>query len=93
MQGKQLEKKKIGQRFLGDAFCHNSPDTADRRDLVVYGRQKVLHSQRSDNDIFHNSVFAGFESRKPQARELVTLAVMCAMAVALEGGFIWAPNF
>ena len=37
--------------------------------------------------------FAGFESRKPQARELVTLAVMCAIAVASRAAFIWAPNF
>ena len=37
--------------------------------------------------------FAGFESRRPQARELVTLAVMCAIAVASRAAFIWAPNF
>ncbi len=37
--------------------------------------------------------FASFESRKPQARELVTLAVMCAIAVASRAAFIWLPNF
>lgn len=37
--------------------------------------------------------FASFESRKPQARELVTLAVMCAIAVASRAAFIWAQHF
>ncbi len=37
--------------------------------------------------------FASFESRKPQARELVTLAVMCAIAVASRAAFVWAENF
>lgn len=37
--------------------------------------------------------FASFESRKPQARELVTLAVMCAIAVASRAAFVWVPNF
>lgn len=37
--------------------------------------------------------FASFERRKPQAREMVTLAVMCAIAVAARTAFIWAPNF
>ena len=37
--------------------------------------------------------FASFESRRPQAREMVTLAVMCAIAVASRTAFIWAPNF
>ena len=37
--------------------------------------------------------FAMFEKRKPQARELVTIAVMCAIAVASRAAFIWLPNF
>ena len=37
--------------------------------------------------------FASFESRRPGARELVTLAVMCAIAVASRAAFVWAPNF
>ena len=37
--------------------------------------------------------FASFESRKPQAREMVTLAIMCAIAVAARTAFIWAPHF
>lgn len=37
--------------------------------------------------------FASFESRRPDARELVTLAVMCAIAVASRAAFVWAPNF
>lgn len=37
--------------------------------------------------------FASFESRIPGARELVTLAVMCAIAVASRAAFVWAPNF
>ncbi len=37
--------------------------------------------------------FASFERRKPQARELVTLAVMCAIAVASRAAFVWIPNF
>jgi energy-coupling factor transport system substrate-specific component len=37
--------------------------------------------------------FAGFEHRKPQARELVVLAVMCAMAVVARVVFNFAPNF
>ena len=37
--------------------------------------------------------FVSFEGRKPDARELVTLAVMCAIAVVSRGVFVWAPNF
>ena len=36
--------------------------------------------------------FVSFEGRKPDARELVTLAVMCAIAVVSRGVFVWAPN-
>lgn len=34
-----------------------------------------------------------FEHRKPQAREIVTLAVMCAIAVASRAAFIMIPHF
>lgn len=37
--------------------------------------------------------FLVFEKRKPQARELVILAVMCAIAVASRAAFIWVPFF
>ena len=37
--------------------------------------------------------FVGFERRRPQARELVMLAVMCALAVAARAAFIWLPGF
>ena len=37
--------------------------------------------------------FMMFEKRKPQARELVILAVMCAIAVASRVAFIWLPHF
>lgn len=37
--------------------------------------------------------FVQFESRRPQARELVTIAVMCALAVAARVAFIWVPHF
>ena len=37
--------------------------------------------------------FAGFESRKPHARELVTIAVLCAIAVASRAAFIMLPSF
>lgn len=37
--------------------------------------------------------FAIFEARRPQARELVMLAVMCALAVAARAAFIWLPGF
>ena len=37
--------------------------------------------------------FVSFESHKPQARELVVLAVMCAIAVASRVAFIWLPAF
>jgi uncharacterized membrane protein len=37
--------------------------------------------------------FLVFEKRKPQARELVVLAVLCAIAVASRAAFIWAPHF
>ena len=36
--------------------------------------------------------FLVFETRKPQARELVTLAVLCALAVASRVVFV-LPNF
>ena len=37
--------------------------------------------------------FLSFEKRKPQAREIVTLAVMCAIAVASRAAFIMVPHF
>ncbi|NLD20625.1 MAG: ECF transporter S component [Clostridiales bacterium] len=37
--------------------------------------------------------FVGFENRKPQARELVCIAVMCAIAVASRVAFIMVPHF
>lgn len=37
--------------------------------------------------------FLLFEKRRPQARELVTIAVMAALAAAARAAFIWAPSF
>lgn len=37
--------------------------------------------------------FVQFEQRRPQARELVMIAVMCALAVAARAAFVWAPHF
>ncbi len=37
--------------------------------------------------------FASFEQRRPQARELITVAVMVALAVAARTAFIWLPHF
>lgn len=37
--------------------------------------------------------FMAFERRRPQARELVVIAVMCALAVASRAAFIWLPHF
>lgn len=37
--------------------------------------------------------FVQFESRRPQARELVMLAVMCALAVVARVAFVWLPGF
>lgn len=37
--------------------------------------------------------FVIFEARRPQARELVMLAVMCALAVTARAAFIWLPGF
>jgi energy-coupling factor transport system ATP-binding protein len=34
-----------------------------------------------------------FEKRKPQARELVVIAVLCGIAVAGRAAFFWAPQF
>ena len=39
------------------------------------------------------SFFLSFEKRKPQAREIVTLAVMCAIAVASRAAFVMVPHF
>ena len=37
--------------------------------------------------------FVRFERRRPQAREIVLLAVMTAFAVAGRAAFYWAPQF
>lgn len=37
--------------------------------------------------------FVLFESRRPQTREIVMLAVMCALAVAARAAFAWLPSF
>lgn len=38
-------------------------------------------------------LFARFERRRPQVREIVILAVMTALAVAGRAAFYWAPQF
>ncbi len=45
--------------------------------------------------IFYTMIpfFLVFEGRRPQARELVILAVMCAIAVFSRALFIWLPHF
>ena len=37
--------------------------------------------------------FAMFEKRKPEAREFITIAVMCAIAVGSRAAFIWVEHF
>ena len=37
--------------------------------------------------------FIGFENSRPQAREMVTIAVLCAIAVASRAAFILLPSF
>ena len=37
--------------------------------------------------------FAAFESRRPQARELVILAVMAALAAVSRAAFVFLPHF
>lgn len=37
--------------------------------------------------------FIRFEQRRPQARELALLAVLCALAVAARAAFVWVPHF
>jgi len=37
--------------------------------------------------------FLVFEKRKPQARELVIISVLCVIAVVSRTAFIWAPHF
>lgn len=37
--------------------------------------------------------FLAFEGRKPQARELVLIAALCALAVASRAAFAWLPHF
>ncbi len=37
--------------------------------------------------------FLLFEKRRPQARELVVIAVMSALAAASRAAFVWAPSF
>lgn len=37
--------------------------------------------------------FVVFESRRPSTREIVMLAVMCALAVAARAAFVWLPGF
>lgn len=37
--------------------------------------------------------FLAFEHRRPKARELATLAVLCALAVASRAAFSWFPSF
>ncbi len=37
--------------------------------------------------------FLSFEGKKPDARELVLIAILCALAVASRWVFLWLPNF
>lgn len=87
MQGKQLEKKKLGRGFWVTLFVI----------IVLIPLTVGISWYMGDRKYYIASVlimiysiipfFAGFESRKPQARELVTLAVMCCYSGSLEGGF------
>ena len=93
MQGKQLEKKKLGRGFWVTLLVI----------IVLIPLTVGISWYMGDRKYYIASVlimiysiipfFAGFESRRPQARELVTLAVMCAIAVASRAAFIWASNF
>ena len=93
MQGKQLEKKKLGRGFWVTLLVI----------IVLIPLTVGISWYMGDRKYYIASVlimiysiipfFAGFESRKPQARELVTLAVMCAIAVASRAACIRAPNF
>lgn len=93
MPDKQIEKKKLGRGFWVTLFVI----------IVLIPVTVGISWYVGDRKYYIASVlimiyslipfFAGFESRKPQARELVTLAVMCAVAVASRVAFIWAPHF
>ena len=37
--------------------------------------------------------FISYEKRRPEAREVVLLSVLCAIAVASRAAFIWVPHF
>ena len=37
--------------------------------------------------------FLAFEGRKPQARELALVAILCALATASRAAFAWLPHF
>ena len=93
MPDKQIEKKKPGRGFWLTLVVI----------IVLIPVTVGISRYLGDRNYYIASVlimiysmmpfFAGFESRKPQARELVTLAVMCAIAVAARAAFVWAPNF
>ncbi|MFR3320825.1 MAG: ECF transporter S component [Lachnospiraceae bacterium] len=58
-----------------------------------FGNRKPLPEQPAAHRLCDASVFVRFEHKKPQARELVTIAVMSAVAVASRAGFIMVPFF
>ena len=97
MSDKQLtenkQKKKLGKRtwvsifiilLLIPATIYIGWTLGDRKYYIV----SVLI-------IFYTMIpfFMVFEKRKPQARELVVISVMCAIAVASRAAFIMLPHF
>ena len=63
--------------------------------VVLFTRlkQSFYHSGLTIIVLTIAAFFLHFESRKPQARELVLLAVLCALAVASRAAFGFVPHF
>ena len=60
---------------------------------VLYGNEQYYLSSVVIAICTMVPFFASFEGRAPQARDLVVLAVLIALAVASRAAFFWFPNF
>ncbi len=93
MSTEQVKKNKLGRGFWIAIFAFVILIPATIGISLYLGDRKFYIASVLIMVYSMIPFFASFENRKPQARELVTLAVMCALAVASRAAFIWLPNF
>lgn len=77
-------------KYSGYARCDSTYDMVWMRETW---RQKILFYISADYNRGNDPVLRIIEGRKPKVRDIVILAVMCALAVTGRAAFFMLPNF